>query len=273
MIGDFNIRDNIWDFGFPHHSQHSSVLFDITDSFCLELSRPTEQISTRYSNNQQDSNLVINLMFLRQESLEHNNHTIHPDLRLTSNHASLTVDISIFEENIQTKRYTLVKNSKEENKFINELIETIREMNTENICNENVLDQIVQEFASTMERLWYKHSKIVNITKHSKRSGEMNNVKEILNTFDNQDILMTGKISEISSRRQSMISSIQKFKKLQMRVASLVNSWIRLRNANSQLLKQSNLIEDLALKLMTYGRCHKLHSACIFTTSRPIFTN
>ena len=92
-------------------------------------------------------------MFLRPESLEHNNHTIHPDLRLTSNHASLTVDISIFEENIQTKRYTLVKNSKEENKFINELIETIREMNTENICNENVLDQIVQEFASTMERL------------------------------------------------------------------------------------------------------------------------
>jgi len=79
-------------------------------------------------------------MFLRPESLEHNNHTIHPDLRLTSNHASLTVDISIFEEYIQTKRCTLVKNSKEENKFVNELIETIKEMNTENIYNEDVLD-------------------------------------------------------------------------------------------------------------------------------------
>jgi len=51
MTGDLNIRDNIWDSGFPHHFQHSSVLFDIADSFCLELSRPTEQIPTRYSDN------------------------------------------------------------------------------------------------------------------------------------------------------------------------------------------------------------------------------
>ena len=51
ITGDFNIRDNVWDFGFSHHFQHSSVLFDIVDSFCLELFRPTEQISTRYSDN------------------------------------------------------------------------------------------------------------------------------------------------------------------------------------------------------------------------------
>jgi len=81
-------------------------------------------------------------MFLRLESLEHDNHTIYPDLRLTSDHAPLTVDISIFEKHIQTKRCTLVKNSEEDN-FVNELIETIKEMNTENICNKNVLDQII----------------------------------------------------------------------------------------------------------------------------------
>jgi len=93
MTRDFNIRDNIWDSGFPYHSQHSSVLFDIADSFHLELSRPTEQILTRYSNNQQDSNSVINLMFLRPESLEYDNHINHPYLRLTLDHASLMVDI------------------------------------------------------------------------------------------------------------------------------------------------------------------------------------
>ena len=168
MTGDLNIRNNIQDSDFPHHSQHSSILFDIVDSFHLELSRPTEQIPTRYSNNQWDSNLIINLIFLRPESLEYNNYTIYPDLRLTSDHAPLTVDISIFEEHIQIKKHILVKNSKEEDKFVNKLIETIKEMNTKNICNENVLNQIVQEFASATERLWYKHSKIVNITKHSK---------------------------------------------------------------------------------------------------------
>ena len=107
-------------------------------------------------------------MFLRLELLEYDNHTIHPDLRLTSDYTPLTVDISIFKEHIQTRRCMLVKNSEEEDKFINKLIETIKEMNTENICNKNVLDQIIQEFASAMERLWYKYSKIVNITKHSK---------------------------------------------------------------------------------------------------------
>ena len=107
-------------------------------------------------------------MFLRPESLKYNNYTIHPDLRLISDYTSFTVDILIFEEHIQTRRCTLVKNSKEENKFLNELIETIKEINAKNIHNKNVLNQIIQEFASAIERLWYKHSKIVNITKHSK---------------------------------------------------------------------------------------------------------
>ena len=126
MTGDLNIRDNIWDSGFSHHFQHSSVLFDIADSFCLELSRPTEQILTKYSDNQQDSNLVIDLIFLRPESSEYDNHIIHLDLRLTLDHASLTDDISTFEEYIQTRRCMLVKNSEEEDKFVNKLIETIK---------------------------------------------------------------------------------------------------------------------------------------------------
>jgi len=82
-------------------------------------------------------------MFPRQELLEYDNHTIHPDLRLISDHISLMVNISIFKEYIQTRRCMLIKNSKEEDKFVNKLLETIKEMNTENIHNENVLDQIV----------------------------------------------------------------------------------------------------------------------------------
>ena len=99
----------------------------------------------------------------------------------------------------------------------------------------------------------------INIQKLStspniQRSGEMNNVKEILNTFNNQDVSMTGKNLETPSRRQSVISLIQKFKKSQIRAAGLRNSWIGLRNTNSQLLRQSNLIENLALKSTTYSR-------------------
>ena len=51
MIGNFNIRDSSWDLNFPRHSHHSNILFEIADSFQLELSRLTEQVPTRYSDN------------------------------------------------------------------------------------------------------------------------------------------------------------------------------------------------------------------------------
>ena len=104
-------------------------------------------------------------MFLRPESSEYDNYTIYPNLRLNTDH---TVDISIFEEQIQTRRHILIKNSDEENKFINKLIENIKEMNILCINNKSILKQIIQEFASIIERTC-KYSKIVNITKHSKK--------------------------------------------------------------------------------------------------------
>jgi len=35
MTGDFNIRDNIWDPLFSHHSSHHNILTDIADSLNL----------------------------------------------------------------------------------------------------------------------------------------------------------------------------------------------------------------------------------------------
>ena len=64
MTGDFNIRDNIWDLSFPHYSTFSNDLMIIADSFNLELSFSANYISTRYSDLDNRSNLVIDLMFL-----------------------------------------------------------------------------------------------------------------------------------------------------------------------------------------------------------------
>ena len=64
MTGDFNIRDSLWDSSFPFHSSISNNLIMIADSFDLILSSPTNPCPTRYSDMAEESNSVIDLMFL-----------------------------------------------------------------------------------------------------------------------------------------------------------------------------------------------------------------
>ena len=126
---------------------------DLANFMNLGLSNSISQVPTRYSDNQQDLNLVINLIFLRPKSLEYNSYSIYLDWRLISNHTPLTINIVIFEEHIQSRKHIIAKNSKKEKNFIDELIEAIKELNTENISNIEALKQIVQSFANTTERI------------------------------------------------------------------------------------------------------------------------
>jgi len=113
MTGDFNIKNSLWDSNFPYHFIHSDLLMDVVDSMNLELSKSTNQVSTRYSDNQQDSNLVIDLIFLKPNSSEYNKNSIYPDWWLTLDHVPLTISITVTGEHIQTRKCTIVKNSKE----------------------------------------------------------------------------------------------------------------------------------------------------------------
>ena len=168
MMEDFNIRDSFWNLNFLYHSSHRDTLFDIADSFHLELSKPAEFFPTRYSYNTQDLNSVLDLMFLYLNSSEHDNHHIHPDWRLTSDYAPITIDISILKKHVQTKKQSLIKNSEEETHFIDELINSIKGLNIESIQSIDTLEAIIQLITNNSDRIWHKHSKIVNIIKHSK---------------------------------------------------------------------------------------------------------
>ena len=83
-------------------------------------------------------------------------------------HAPLTVNIIIDEEVIQDKQWNIIKNSKEENEFINELKNNISNIDTLNISDRVSLEEKVQGYMIILEYLWNKYSKSVRITKYSK---------------------------------------------------------------------------------------------------------
>ena len=126
MTGDFNIRDSLWDPSFPHYSSISDNLILIANSFGLTLSKPTNPGPTRFSDTNRESNSVIDLMFLRCNSVELDNHSILSDSRLSSDHAPLSIEIPIGDEIIHSSRCIIPPRSEQEKGFIEDIISNLK---------------------------------------------------------------------------------------------------------------------------------------------------
>ena len=74
MTEDFNIRDSDWNPLYSHYLSYSDILREIADNLNLDLSTPINPVSTQYVDNSQNSNLVIDLMFLYAKSERFNNY-------------------------------------------------------------------------------------------------------------------------------------------------------------------------------------------------------
>ena len=78
------------------------------------------------------------------------------------------ITIPIIKEHIQTKKQTIVKDSKEERIFVKKLIGAIKNTSTSDLSDVKQLENVILELASLMERIWVKNSKTINIIKYSK---------------------------------------------------------------------------------------------------------
>ena len=75
--------------------------------------------------------------------MEHDNHCIYLGWRITSDHASITINIFTLEECVQIRKQFLLKNSEEEAYFIDELIYSIKRLNTDSLLSIDALETVV----------------------------------------------------------------------------------------------------------------------------------
>jgi len=66
----------------------------------------------------------------------------------------ISVDISIVKEHVQTKKQSLIKNSKEESHFIEEVISSHKNTHTYPILCIDILETTVQTIANNIENIW-----------------------------------------------------------------------------------------------------------------------
>ena len=169
MTGDFNIRDSLWDPSFQFHSSISDDLIMIADSFDLALSSLTNPGPTRFADTAGESNSMIDLMFLRYGSVELDKHIILSNSRLSSDHAPLSVNIPIFEEIIQSLKFTIPPKSNQEMEFIKDIISNLKLLDTTNIDDSKKLEQLVSQLGLIVKQSWSKNAKKSKISKHSKQ--------------------------------------------------------------------------------------------------------
>jgi len=123
----------------------------IADSFDLMLSSPTNPGPTRFSDTAGESNLVIDLMFLRNSSDKLGHHSILPDSRLSSDHVPLLIDIPICDEVIQSSKLVISPESEQEQEFIKDVIKNLKLLDTSNIVTIERLNHIVDQLGSIIE--------------------------------------------------------------------------------------------------------------------------
>jgi len=101
ISGNFNIRNSDWNPLFPYHLIHANYLLEIANLLNLERLLSINLVSTRYIDNPNNFDSIIDFIFLRGHSKEFNTHLILSDMRGSFDYALLIINIVIQEEFIQ----------------------------------------------------------------------------------------------------------------------------------------------------------------------------
>ena len=108
-------------------------------------------------------------MFYCYGSRELNQHSIYSDSHLFSDHAPLSINISIDEEIICTSKLSIPQKSKQETAFVEKVISNFKNLDISNIADTEKLEHIVNQLEAIIDQVWTKNAKKSRISKHSKQ--------------------------------------------------------------------------------------------------------
>ena len=167
MCGDFNIRDAEWDPSISSHLAAGQFLRYLADSYSLVCLLPVLSVPTYYSDISSHTNSVIDLIFLGI-SCAQVIHSIEPDLRWPSDHASLIVNLLIASENIQVYIKVLKQDSDEEVAFLLFVSEELSQLDFSTLDSVTGLNLLFEAISRLFADYWATYAKRITVTSHSK---------------------------------------------------------------------------------------------------------
>ena len=167
MGRDFNVRDAEWDPSVSSHPAVGQALMDLADSLGLVRSLPALPVPTHYSDTDGHANSVIDLIFLDMSRAQIS-YRIKPDLRLSSDHVLLLVDLSISPENIYMHRKALKHDSEEENTFLLATNMGLHALNFSGLDSIVSPDLLAQAISEVFSRAWKANARNITVTNQSK---------------------------------------------------------------------------------------------------------
>jgi len=168
MGGDFNIRDVKWDPSVSLHSVTSQALVDLANSLGLVHLLPELPVPTHYSDTDGHANSVIDLIFLGMSYAQVLHH-IKPDLRQSSDHAPLLVNLSISPENIGFSRKVLKHNSDKENDFLSFVTIGLHALNFSRLDSVDNLDLLSKAVSRVISNTCDTNARNITVTTQSKK--------------------------------------------------------------------------------------------------------
>ena len=82
---------------------------------------------------------------------ELNNHIIHPEWHLSSDHAPLSIMIPISEEFINMHKKSIRKDNNEEEIFVKDIISAIKKLDISNLSKIPILEKAVNNFTKGVD--------------------------------------------------------------------------------------------------------------------------